>query len=85
MVLNPPSPHQESAANRARARQPAAPMPSVKVATPASTEPTVLTLTTAARTNDIGDGEELFGARGGGRSKSEEEEDVELSPPLRVC
>jgi hypothetical protein len=42
-------------------------MPPVKVATPASAEPTVSTLTTAAPTND---------------SKSEEEEDKEL-PPLK--
>jgi hypothetical protein len=55
------------AANRGRAHQPAAPTPPIEVATPASTEPTVSTLTTAAPTND---------------SKSEEEEDEEL-PPLK--
>ena len=57
-------------------------MPPVKVAMPASTEPTVSTLTTAAPTNDIGDGEDFFDARGGGGSKSEEEKDKEL-PPLK--
>jgi hypothetical protein len=67
MVLNPPSPRQVRAANRGMAHQPAAPTPPVKVAMPASTEPTVSTLTTAAPTND---------------SESEEEEDKEL-PPLK--
>jgi hypothetical protein len=67
MVPNPPSPSQVRAANRGRAHQPAAPTPLVEVATPAYTEPTVSTLTTAAPTND---------------SKSEEEEDEEL-PPIK--
>jgi hypothetical protein len=67
MVLNPPSPRQVHAANKGRAHQPAAPMPPVKAATPASTEPTVSTLTTATPTND---------------SKIEEEEDKKL-PPLK--
>jgi hypothetical protein len=67
MVTNPPSPCQVHAANRGRAHQPAVPTPTVEVATPASTEPTVSTLTTAAPTND---------------NKSEEEEDKEL-PPLK--
>ena len=82
MVLNPPLPRHVRAANRGRAHQPAPPMPPVEVATPASTEPTVSTLTTAAPPNDIGDGEDFFGARGGGGSKSEEDEDKEL-PPLK--
>ncbi len=67
MVPNPPSPCRVRAANRGRAHQLAAPTPPVEVTTPASTEPTVSKLTTAAPTND---------------SKSEEEEDKEL-PPLK--
>jgi hypothetical protein len=67
MVPNPPSPFQVRAAKRGRAHQPAAPTPLVEVATPASTEPSASTLTTAAPTN---------------HSKSEEEEDKEL-PPLK--
>jgi hypothetical protein len=65
MVPNPPSQCQVRAENRGRAHQPAAPTLPVEVATPASTEPTVSTLTTAAPTND---------------SKSEEEENKELLP-----